>query len=73
MEKKGQNTCALSDGIAEIMENGCVNMGFADMYVRWVDKYVELIDGAMAKSHFRLLTPFLMVAKTKLIRSKVRA
>jgi len=46
---------------------------FADKYCEFVDEYVKLIDGAMAKSHFRLLTPFLLVARTKLVRSKVRA
>ena len=50
-----------------------MNMGFADIYVRWVDAYVKYIDLAMAKSQFRLLTPFLLIARTKLIRSKERA
>jgi hypothetical protein len=47
-------------------------MGFAEMYVKWASKYVELIDAAMSKSQFRMLTPFLMVARAKLVRSMVR-
>jgi hypothetical protein len=47
-------------------------MGFSEMYVKWVDKYVALIDSAMGKSQLKPLAPFLMSAKMQLLASKVR-
>jgi hypothetical protein len=48
-------------------------MGFAEMYVKWVDKYVEIIDGVIGSNKAQALNPFLSIARNNLVKSKVRA
>jgi hypothetical protein len=45
-------------------------MGFSEMYIKFVDIYINLIDTMALK--IRILAPFLYWAKLKLIESKVR-
>jgi hypothetical protein len=47
-------------------------MGFSEMYVKWVDEYVRLIDSTAQRKQFKAVAPILLIMRNKLIESKVK-
>jgi len=47
-------------------------MGLPELYIKWVDIYVPIIEKFAEKNPFKVLNPFLFIARNNLIKSKVR-